>query len=100
MGRVENAKNTLGFYEKFSYALGDTASNFFFQFFAIFIVYYYTDVYGLNAAAVTTMLLVVKLWDWISDPIMGVIADRTNTRWGNSARTCCGSQSPTVPLAT
>lgn len=72
----------LSFYEKFNYALGDTASNFFFQFFAIFIVYYYTDVYGLSAAAVTTMLLTVKLWDWITDPIMGIIADRTSTRWG------------------
>ena len=72
----------LSFYEKFNYALGDTASNLFFQFFAIFIVYYYTDVYGLSAAAVTTMLLAVKLWDWITDPIMGIIADRTNTRWG------------------
>ena len=72
----------LSFKEKFNYALGDTASNLFFQFFAIFIVYYYTDVYGLSAAAVTTMLLAVKLWDWITDPIMGIIADRTNTRWG------------------
>lgn len=72
----------LSFYEKFNYALGDTASNLFFQFFAIFVVYYYTDVYGLSAASVTTMLLAVKLWDWITDPIMGIIADRTNTRWG------------------
>ena len=72
----------LSFYEKFNYALGDTASNLFFQFFAIFIIYYYTDVYGLSAAVVTTMLLTVKLWDWITDPIMGLIADRTNTRWG------------------
>ena len=72
----------LSFSEKFNYALGDTASNFFFQFFAIFIIYYYTDVYGLSPAAVTTMLLTVKLWDWITDPIMGIIADRTNTRWG------------------
>ncbi|MDX2487027.1 MAG: MFS transporter [Gammaproteobacteria bacterium] len=72
----------LSFNEKFSYALGDTASNLFFQFFSIFIIYYYTDVYGLSAAAVTTMLLTVKLWDWITDPVMGIIADRTNTRWG------------------
>ena len=74
--------NKLSFAEKFNYGLGDTASNFFFQFFAIFIIYYYTDVYGLSPIAVTTMLLVVKLWDWITDPIMGIIADRTNTRWG------------------
>ena len=72
----------LSFAEKFNYALGDTASNFFFQFFGIFIIYYYTDVYGLSTSAVTTMLLTVKLWDWVTDPIMGIIADRTNTRWG------------------
>jgi len=72
----------LSFFEKFNYGLGDVASNLFFQFFAIFIIYYYTDVYGLSTAAVTTMLLTVKLWDWITDPIMGLIADRTNTRWG------------------
>jgi GPH family glycoside/pentoside/hexuronide:cation symporter len=72
----------LSFYEKFSYALGDTASNLYFQFFSIFIVYYYTDVYGLDPAVVTTMLLTVKLWDWITDPVMGIIADRTRTRWG------------------
>jgi len=79
---ADNSNGKLRFYERLSYGLGDTASNFFFQFFAIFLVYYYTDVYGLDAAAVTTMLLVVKLWDWLSDPVMGVIADRTNTRWG------------------
>ena len=79
---MHNSNKPLSFYERLSYGLGDTASNFFFQFFAIFLVYYYTDVYGLSTAAVTTMLLVVKLWDWISDPVMGVIADRTSTRWG------------------
>lgn len=77
-----NTNSRLSIHEKVSYALGDTASNFFFQFFSIFIVYYYTDVYGLSTAAVTTMLLMVKLWDLISDPLMGVIADRTTTRWG------------------
>ena len=50
----------LSFAEKFNYALGDTASNFFFQFFGIFIIYYYTDVYGLSTSAVTTMLLTAK----------------------------------------
>ncbi len=79
---MENVNSKLSFYEKFNYGLGDAASNLFFQFFAIFIIYYYTDVYGLSPAAVTTMLLTVKLWDWLSDPIMGIIADRTNTRWG------------------
>jgi GPH family glycoside/pentoside/hexuronide:cation symporter len=72
----------LRFTEKFGYGLGDTASNFFFQVFNIFLLYYYTDIFGLSAAAVGTMFLVTKIVDAISDPIMGLIADRTNSRWG------------------
>ncbi len=72
----------LGFTERLGYGLGDTASNFFFQTFNIFLLYYYTDVFGLSAAAVGTMFFVTKLWDAVNDPLMGVISDRTQTRWG------------------
>lgn len=72
----------LRFREKLGYGLGDTASNFFFVTFNMFLLYYYTDVFGLLPAAVGTMFLVTKLIDAVSDPIMGIIADRTNTRWG------------------
>jgi GPH family glycoside/pentoside/hexuronide:cation symporter len=72
----------LGFTEKLGYGLGDTASNFFFQVFNIFLLYYYTDIFGLSAAAVGTMFLLTKVVDAVSDPIMGLIADRTNSRWG------------------
>jgi len=72
----------LSFKEKLGYGLGDTASNFFFQVFNIFLLYYYTDIFGLSAAAVGTMFLITKIVDAASDPIMGLIADRTNTRWG------------------
>jgi GPH family glycoside/pentoside/hexuronide:cation symporter len=72
----------LKFTEKLGYGLGDTASNFFFQVFNIFLLYYYTDIFGLSAAAVGTMFLVTKIVDAASDPIMGLIADRTNSRWG------------------
>ena len=72
----------LSFTERLGYGLGDTASNFFFQTFNIFLLYYYTDVYGLPAAAVGTMFFVSKLWDAINDPLMGVVSDRTNTRFG------------------
>lgn len=68
--------------EKLSYGLGDTASNFFFHTFNILLLGYYTDVFGLTATAVGTMFLVTKLFDAITDPIMGMIADRTTTRWG------------------
>ncbi len=72
----------LRFAEKLGYGLGDTASNFFFQVFNIFLLYYYTDVFGLNPAAVGLMFIVTKVVDAISDPVMGLVADRTNTRWG------------------
>jgi len=72
----------LAFREKLGYGLGDTASNFFFQVFNIFLLYYYTDVYGLAPAAVGTMFLVTKIIDAVSDPVMGLVADRTESRWG------------------
>jgi GPH family glycoside/pentoside/hexuronide:cation symporter len=72
----------LSFKEKTGYALGDAASNFFFQFFGIFLMFYYTDVIGLPAAAVGTMMLVTRMFDAITDPLMGALADRTRTRWG------------------
>lgn len=72
----------LTFKEKLGYGLGDTASNFFFQVFNIFLLYYYTDVFGIHPAAVGVMFIVTKVIDAISDPLMGLIADRTNSRWG------------------
>ncbi len=72
----------LKFKEKLGYGLGDTASNFFFATFNVFLLYYYTDIFGLTAAAVGTMFLLTKILDAVSDPIMGLIADRTNSRWG------------------
>lgn len=68
--------------EYVGYALGDTASNLFFQTFGIFLTYYYTDVWGLAAAAIPTMMLVVRLVDAAADPLIGLMADRTQTRWG------------------
>jgi GPH family glycoside/pentoside/hexuronide:cation symporter len=72
----------LSFIENFGFGLGDTASNFFFQTFNIFLLYYYTDVFGIGAKVAGTMFLITRLWDAISEPIMGLICDRTRTRWG------------------
>jgi GPH family glycoside/pentoside/hexuronide:cation symporter len=68
--------------EKIGYGLGDAASNIFFQFVNIFLLYYSTDVFGLAPAAVGTMFVVARLWDAVSDPLMGAVADRTSTRFG------------------
>ena len=56
--------------EKVGHALGDAASNFFFQFFGLFLVFYYTDVAGLSAAAVGTMMLVTRMFDAVTDPLI------------------------------
>lgn len=68
--------------EYIGYALGDTASNFFFQTFNIFLTYYYVDVWGISATALLWMFPLVRLFDACNDPVMGLIADRTQTRWG------------------
>ncbi|GLS83523.1 glycoside-pentoside-hexuronide (GPH):cation symporter [Paraferrimonas haliotis] len=69
--------------EKVAYGLGDTASNIIFQTVMMFLMLYYTDVVGLDAAVVGTMFLVVRIFDAVTDPIMGAIADRTQSRWGH-----------------
>jgi sugar (glycoside-pentoside-hexuronide) transporter len=68
--------------EKVGYGIGDAAANFIFQTMLVFQLAFYTDTFGITAAAAGTLFLVVRVWDAIFDPIMGVIADRTNTRWG------------------
>lgn len=68
--------------EYIGYALGDTASNFFFQTFNIFLTYYYVDVWGIPATALLWLIPLVRAFGALDDVIMGLIADRTNTRWG------------------
>jgi len=80
--QMQNELHKLSIKEKVGYSLGDAASNIFFQTFILFITIFYTDVFGISAAAVGTMFLVTKIWDAVNDPMMGMIADRTNTRWG------------------
>jgi GPH family glycoside/pentoside/hexuronide:cation symporter len=72
----------LGWGEKLGYAAGDMASCLYFGIFMNFLAIFYTDIFGITPAALGTMLLFTRTWDWINDPIMGAIADRTNTRWG------------------
>ncbi len=79
MGKITGK---VSFKEKVGYGLGDTASNLYFQMFVNFLLFFYTDVFGISAAAAGTMLMVSRFWDAANDPIMGVIADRTNSKWG------------------
>ncbi len=68
--------------EKLGYGLGEFSSSIVWQTLMFFLPAFYTDTFGLTAAAAGTMFLIVRLFDAFDDPIMGVIADRTNTRWG------------------
>ncbi|UJL46975.1 glycoside-pentoside-hexuronide (GPH):cation symporter [Virgibacillus sp. NKC19-16] len=69
-------KEHLGFKEKLSYGLGDTANNLTFSMITTYLLVFYTDVFGISAAAVATLFLVARIWDAINDPIMGSIVDR------------------------
>lgn len=68
--------------EKVAYGFGDFASSMFWKIFSVYLLFYYTDVFGISAAVVGTMFLVTRIWDAANDPIMGIIADRTETKWG------------------
>lgn len=68
--------------EKLGYGLGDTASHFVWDMVGFWILIFYTDTFGISAAVAGTIMLIARVWDMVSDPLMGVIADRTNTRWG------------------
>ena len=68
--------------EKIGYGLGDMASSMFWKLFGSYLMIFYTDVFGMSAAVVGTMFLVTRVWDSAFDPIVGIIADRTHSRWG------------------
>jgi GPH family glycoside/pentoside/hexuronide:cation symporter len=68
--------------EKIAYGLGDTASNIVFQSVMLFLSFFYTDIYGISPAVVGTLFLVVRIFDAVTDPLMGAMTDRTNTRYG------------------
>jgi GPH family glycoside/pentoside/hexuronide:cation symporter len=72
----------LAFREKVGYALGDTASHFVWDMVGFWILIFYTDIYGLPAATAGTIMLIARFWDMAVDPVIGIISDRTNSRWG------------------
>jgi GPH family glycoside/pentoside/hexuronide:cation symporter len=74
---------TLRTKEKIGYGLGDAASHIIFDNVMLYMMFFYTDIFGLPAAFVGTMFLVARVFDAITDPCIGLIADRTSSRWGN-----------------
>jgi GPH family glycoside/pentoside/hexuronide:cation symporter len=72
----------LSFWEKAGYGCGDFASVLFWQTIMVYLFFFYTDVFGLAAAAAATMLAISRAADMFFDVGIGMTADRTNTRWG------------------
>jgi len=72
----------LRFREMLAFGCGDFASVLYWQTFMRFLPIFYTDVFGITAGALGTMLLVSRIWDGVNDPVIGMLADRTESRWG------------------
>ncbi len=100
------ARTRLRLREKAGYGIGDFGFNLYWANISAFLLIFYTDVMGLAAAAVGTMILVTRVFDAVTDPLMGAIADRTRTRfgrfrpyllWGALPLACAGVLTWTVP---
>lgn len=68
--------------EKIGYGLGDAASSMYWKIFGMYLLFFYTDVFGISAAAAGTMFLITRVWDSLFDPVVGVMGDRTESKWG------------------
>lgn len=79
---AQDRTGTISLKEKIGYGFGDAASNFYWAIIGSYLVFFYTDIFGISAKSVAIMMVVTKLIDACTDPAIGAIADRTNTRWG------------------
>src|SRR5689334_3709825 len=76
------ATHGLSWREKLSYGVADMGFNFYWTNIATFLMIFYTDVFGISAAAAGSMLFAIKITNAFTDPVIGATADRTNTRFG------------------
>jgi sugar (glycoside-pentoside-hexuronide) transporter len=79
---TSSTRARIPFKEVACYSLGAVGSNVIYALIATYLLYFYTESFGLKAAAVGTLLLVVRVWDGVMDVLMGIMVDNTNTRWG------------------
>lgn len=80
--QIVDAGETLSTREKIGYGLGDAGGHCISDLISGFLLFFYTDIFGLSPAIVGAMFLILRIFDAVSDPVMGVIADRTRSRWG------------------
>ncbi|MFB1117451.1 MFS transporter [Dickeya dadantii] len=81
--KLSTADNKLSTAEKIGFGMGDAACGIVYSSVTMFLTYFYTDIYGISAAAVGVMFLVTRVLDAVIDPMIGLLADRTRTRWGH-----------------
>src|ERR1700690_3464688 len=79
---LKSDRENVGWIERIGYAGGDLGFCLYWNTFSIFLLIFYTDTFGITAAAAGTMLLVTRTWDNFVDPIMGMVSDRTRSRFG------------------
>ena len=80
MSKIQNQKVSMA--EKVGYGLGDCSANLVFQMMMIYQTKFYTDVFGLEGAIAGTVMLVARIVDAFVDPTVGILSDRTQTKWG------------------
>ena len=68
--------------EKIGYGFGDMSSSMLWKVFSYYLPFFYSNIFGLSLVDAGVLVLVTRIWDAVSDPMMGIIADRTQTRWG------------------
>ena len=77
MGKIKTT-----FREKVGYGFGDMSSSMFWKVFSYYLPFFYSNIFGLTLDQVGLLLVVTRIWDAVSDPMMGILADRTETKWG------------------
>lgn len=77
MGKIKTT-----FREKVGYGFGDMSSSMFWKIFSYYLPFFYSNIFGLTLDQVGLLLVVTRIWDAVSDPMMGILADRTETKWG------------------
>ena len=79
---VQKEEGRLPLWRRAAYGFTDAGGNFAFSMVSSYLTVFYTDVVGLTPAVISIIMLIARVWDGVNDPMMGIIADKTKTRWG------------------
>ena len=85
MGQTNGNRHSsppIKFVEKLGYGIGDLGYALIWQMISLYLLFFYTDVFGITAAEAGIIFLIARIWDAVNDPLLGFLADRTQSRWG------------------